>query len=643
MKKDIFGILLTAFLLCSCGSNGNNSLESVSVPTSDAGSQVTSIDNDTDVSVDTSTSSGSYSPLADDIFINLQDNASTTSVATNVTISGNVITITAVGNYVISGLLTEGQIIVNAPKNGDIEDCVLTLNGVNITCSTAAPIYSKGKAKLQIEKAPGSINYICDNRDSATSATYTGDDNAAIFSDKKLKIFGTGKLSVLGNFNNGICSDKGIELKEGTLIIASYNHSIKAHEKIEIGGTLGEDEAGLFQLSSKTGSCIRSDSELELDEDTNDYYLTTITQGRFVLVSEYDGIEVDGYLSITGGNFEITCGGYGLANNGSNSSYTLTSDMPSRKGIKADQKLAIKGAVINIDSYDDAVYSNSDILVSGGTLNIACATKSKLSSDTGGMCGGGDNQYSGSDAIHSDLAVNISDTCLINVIKSYEGIEGTSVTISGGTSYVISSDDAVNAASDVSGANIFVLIEGGYLFVNALGDGIDSNGNIIINGGVMVVSGPTNDGNAALDCGDNGSYIEQNGGLLVAYGSSGMAVGPTQGSQYSFLLNHSSVVSSSSYYLICNDNDQVLYAIKPENKSSSSSYCYSLVFSSSQFADGTYKIKTSSNYQGGEEIFAQVYVNGTSNSATQLASITFSSSNKHVTSGSGNNHGGNRP
>ena len=99
----------------------------------------------------------------------------------------------------------------------------------------------------------------------------------------------------------------------------------------------------------------------------------------------------------------------------------------------------------------------------------------------------------------------------------------------------MSSDDGLNAAggNDASGnggffggnpfdsdASAEILIEGGTLYVNAGGDGIDSNGTITMTGGQVFVSGPTNSGNGALDYGVSATIT---GGTIVAAGASGMA------------------------------------------------------------------------------------------------------------------------
>ena len=127
------------------------------------------------------------------------------------------------------------------------------------------------------------------------------------------------------------------------------------------------------------------------------------------------------------------------------------------------------------------------------------------------------------------------------------------VNISGGTSYIYTTDDGVNAAggSDSSGgggswgqqsSTGTLTISGGYNSVNALGDGLDSNGSIYITGGFTVV-GETGNGNGPLDYGDHtGDVFEQSGGFLAAYGSSGMAVNVTGGSQASYFIRLMSLV-----------------------------------------------------------------------------------------------------
>ena len=100
--------------------------------------------------------------------------------------------------------------------------------------------------------------------------------------------------------------------------------------------------------------------------------------------------------------------------------------------------------------------------------------------------------------------------------------DGSENSVTDGDSYVL------DAESDEPNAAVFskddLTINGGYLYVNAGGDGLDSNGSIERTGGTVIVNGPTNDGNGPLD------YLGTfniSGGLLVAVGSSGMAQAPS--------------------------------------------------------------------------------------------------------------------
>jgi hypothetical protein len=70
-------------------------------------------------------------------------------------------------------------------------------------------------------------------------------------------------------------------------------------------------------------------------------------------------------------------------------------------------------------------------------------------------------------------------------------------------------------------------IDGGYVYVNAIGDGVDSNGSIEMTGGVVLVSGPTVNNNGALDY--MGTF-NISGGVFLAAGSAGMVQAPSASS-----------------------------------------------------------------------------------------------------------------
>ena len=71
-------------------------------------------------------------------------------------------------------------------------------------------------------------------------------------------------------------------------------------------------------------------------------------------------------------------------------------------------------------------------------------------------------------------------------------------------------------------------INDGYLVVRAEGDGLDSNGDLIINGGTVLVYGPTTGGNGIFDKGDGNYSFQINGGTVWGCGTSDMFESPNK-------------------------------------------------------------------------------------------------------------------
>ncbi len=508
-----------------------------------------------------------------------------------VSLSGSYLYITGAGVYEFSGQASDLQIQVDA-SGDDVVD--LVFSGVSVTSAKNSPIYIVNADKTNIYLTEGTVNTFTDAVSYIYEDAIEEDPKAAIFSSDDLNIRGSGTLIVNGRFNNGIHSSNDLRFKGSAdeypiVNVTAVNNALKGKDSVEI------DYADLTLVSS-AGDAIQADTE---DEETKGY--VRINDGMIDITSARDAIQGYRYVQIDGGTIAAT--------SGKGSGYTVTGS-ESYKGLKSDWSVIVNGGVITLDCQDDAIHSNGTVTINGGTLVAS----------------------SGDDGIHAETTVSINGGT-IDITKSYEGIEGLTINFAGGTTHVTSSDDGVNARTDTSSQPL-VNISGGYLYLNAAGDGLDSNGSIYITGGTTIVNGPTVDNNGPIDKGDgSGSVISITGGLLVAVGSKGMAVGPTTGSQFSALIGHSSVVGSSSLYVITDSNNTHLVAFKPAKNS------YSICVSSPYFSTGTYKLYCGGSYANATSTTDGLYQGGVYTPGTQVASWTFSTSNVHYSTGVGGGGG----
>ncbi len=432
-------------------------------------------------------------------------------------VSGGDVTITAAGTYVISGTLNDGQILIDAGKNDTV---TLILNGTNISCFDSAPIYAKKAGTTIIRLADGTENVVTDAAVYVYEDPSSDEPNAAVFSKDDLTIEGNGKLVVNAKFNNGISTKDNLVISGGTFEVNSEDDGIMGRDSVAIYG-------GTFLINAK-GDGIKSTN----DEDTEKGHIS-ISGGTFDITAGADGIQAETSLHITDGVFEMTTGG-GSVNSSTDSSGNVRSQWgfwggtssqndatSSAKGLKAGTDMTIDGGVFKIDSSDDSVHSNANITINGGTFDIK----------------------SGDDGVHADSDLLIAGGNLL-ISKSYEGLEGMTVTIDGGDIDVTSRDDGINSAggsdtmsmgrpgrnsfnNSAISSDCYIRISDGFIVVNADGDGLDSNGNLYLDGGTVIVNGPTNSGNGALDY-DGTCTIT--GGTLIAAGAAGMAQSPTSSS-----------------------------------------------------------------------------------------------------------------
>lgn len=396
-------------------------------------------------------------------------------------IDGTDVSITAAGTYVFSGDCDNGSITVKKGVTG----VTIVLNGLTLTNDDNAAITLNKTAEASLIAAAGTTNTVADTEGS-------NDENAAVKvkSGAALAIGGTGTLTVDGNAKNGIkgAADAVITVAEVKLNINAADDGLSCDDELNItGGTLSITAGGdAIKASPDTG-----DTE---NTDTTSLGNVTIKGGTLTLNAIEDGIQADGDLTISGGTFHVkTNGGHTTA---------LTDDSASCKGFKAGGALTVTGGTLTVDSADDALHASTDVTISGGTLTLAT---------------GDDGVHADNDLVIGTKGASSTSTPRINITASYEGMEGTTVTVYSGDIDVVASDDGVNAASSTLGEHsdkYAISIAGGDLYIDAGSDGLDSNNDINITGGKVEVYGADAMMDAAIDY--DGTFTLSGGTLFGA-------------------------------------------------------------------------------------------------------------------------------
>ena len=396
-------------------------------------------------------------------------------------IDGTDVSITAAGTYVFSGDCDNGSITVKKGVTG----VTIVLNGLTLTNDDSAAITLNKTAEASLIAAAGTTNTVADTEGS-------NDENAVVKvkSGASLSISGTGTLTVDGNTKNGIkgAADAVITVAEVKLNINAADDGLSCDDELNItGGTLHITAGGdAVKASPDTG-----DTE---NPDTTSLGNVTISGGTLTLNATEDGIQADGDLTISGGTFHVkTNGGHTTA---------LADDSASCKGFKAGGALTVTGGTLTVDSADDALHANTDVTISGGTLTLAT---------------GDDGVHADNDLVIGTRGASSTSTPRINITASYEGLEGTTVTVYSGDIDVAASDDGVNAANSTLGERsdkYAINIAGGDLYIDAGSDGLDSNNDINITGGKVEVYGADAMMDAAIDY--DGTFTLSGGTLFGA-------------------------------------------------------------------------------------------------------------------------------
>ncbi len=308
------------------------------------------------------------------------------------------------------------------------DEVKLILNNVTIKNSNGPAIYIENSKCTYIELVGENV----------IEGIVNEELDSVLKSQDDLYLSGDGSLKVISNLD-GISSSDNLTINGGTYIIETEDDGIKGKDSLVI-------ENGNFTINS-SGDAIKTTNEEELGN-------LSIENGTFNITTDGDGI-------VSVNSLEIKNGEYTIKTNKSNSNN-------SQKGLKAEGNLTIDGGTYTINTNDDGIHSNSDITINNGKITIT----------------------SNDDSIHADGKLEINDGTID--LNAHEGLEATFVKINGGIINITASDDGINAGNKSNNYAPTIEINGGNITIN-MGqgdtDGIDSNGNIYINGGTVNITG----------------------------------------------------------------------------------------------------------------------------------------------------------
>ena len=288
--------------------------------------------------------------------------ADLTGASTIILTSGEDVTITAEGVYVISGEATDATIIVEADDSAKVQ---LVLDGVSVTNSDAPAIYVRSADKVFVTTAEETTNLL------QVTGTFVADGetntDAVIFSKDDLVLNGLGTLQ-LSSTANGVSSKDDLKVTGGSYVVDTTADAFEANDSIAICDgsfsiTSGKD--GLHAENDEddtVGSICICGGSFEIDAASDAIQATTVLQidgGSFALSA---GEALEGtYVQVNGGDIDISASDDGINGTSKSASFGVPT-------------VEIRGGTLSISMAagdTDAIDVNGDLIVSGGEITIS--------------------------------------------------------------------------------------------------------------------------------------------------------------------------------------------------------------------------------------------------------------------------------
>ena len=475
-----------------------------------------------------------------------------------VTVEDGTLTITKAGTYKLSGEY-QGQIKV---ETADSDAVRLVLDNANITNSSGAALNVVNADEVILYSASGTTNTISDGAD--YTATGEDDPDAVVYSKADLTIAGEGTLKVNGNHEDGIHTSDGLVIASGTLEVNAANTGIKGKDYVDIlGGTINvtaqqdgikstndtDEGQGWTRLSNGTVTVNAGDDGFKASR------VVEISGGSLTVEQSDEGIEAQ-YINVSGGDVNVTS-----ADDGMNASLK-TSDSESKDS-----------SANTSDAANQQQNNQQQGSLPGGQQN---GTSNQQQQGTGQSPQGQPPAMSGSSqdgtsqngtsgtAQQQNNTQNQGNQNMGQppAMPGGNAQDGTSQNGTTGTGQQGMGQPPQGGMPGGGGGGTFEVVDaainvsGGHVTVNAEGDGIDSNGVTTLSGGTLIVNGPSQGGNAALDT--NGDLL-LNGATVLSGSTADMFEAPSTNSTSGYLkLTNSSGFEQGSTVQVADSSGKVV-------------------------------------------------------------------------------------
>ncbi len=350
-----------------------------------------------------------------------------------ISVSGNVVTVSQPGHYIVSGKTLDGQLVVDVSQEG--AELSLTLDDAEITNLSGPALHIQNGKDLKLVLAEGSKNLLVSGTE--VMEPDGNSSGAALYAEDDMRIDGKGSLEVRGYINNGIACKNDLDIRGGNISVTAANNGVRGSDSVEIKGGSLQVQAANDGIKSTT-----------VDKEGKGFI--AVEGGSVQVTAAGDGFSAETELRLLGGTVRVTTTG--------------NPDLESCTGLKANTAILMEGGDVGVNAQDHAMQCNGPIALSGGQLDL-------LSNLAKG--------------IKTDETLSISGGALfVNSQKDGMDVLGD-VLVSGGHVLVRSVNDAIQSGEANSGKGD-ILVSGGQVMAEGYQLAFNPRGRLVVSGGQVL-------------------------------------------------------------------------------------------------------------------------------------------------------------